>query len=487
MSDTKQALISGTKWTTLSTLITNAVGIIKLSILTRLLEKSEFGLMAILSMVLEVVVTFSNLGFATAIMHKQDLTHKEFCSLYWIQFIVFGFCYLIIVSVAYPISLFYEEPQLLYMLPLAGLGIIFNSVGNFYSTVFQKNMNFKFLSTRNIIASLFSLIIAVVLAFNGFGVLSLVLSDLLNALIFNIWNFIYGQKYFKMRFFVSFKLVKPLVKIGLYQTGTQFLDLLSSRIDIFIISKFLGTEILGMYNIAKSLVLKVVTIINGITNTVSLPYFSKIQGDESLLRKNYLKVLNLLSHIDFPICVVIGSMSCFIVPVLYGESYNDIIPVVSILSIWSMLCCVGNPVGNIIKATGQTKQSFKYTIIRMFIVFPCVLISSQYGMIWVAVFQIISSVIASFVLWHIELWQTIRLKLKDYINSFIIKFIIGLIIGGLVFSISFFLKDYIDNIIYSALISGFLLVSLYVIVYAVFYKDMLMQLKAYVSSKIKRK
>ena len=136
MADTKHALISGTKWTTLGTLISNAVGILKLSILTRLLEKSDFGLMAILHMVIEIIVTFSNLGFATAIMHKQDLTHKEFCSLYWIQFIVFGFCYLVIVSVAYPISLFYEEPQLLYMLPLAGLGIIFNSVGNFYSTVF---------------------------------------------------------------------------------------------------------------------------------------------------------------------------------------------------------------------------------------------------------------------------------------------------------------------------------------------------------------
>lgn len=480
MSDTKHALISGTKWTTLSTLITNAVGILKLSILTRLLEKSDFGLMAILSMVIEIVVTFSNLGFATAIMHKQELTHKEFCSLYWIQFITFGVCYLLIVSVAYPISLFYEEPQLLFMLPLAGLGIIFNSVGNFYSTVFQKDMNFKFLSTRNIIASLFSLIIAVVLAFNGFGVLSLVLSDLLNALIFNIWNFIYGQKYFKMRFFVSFKLVKPLVKIGLYQTGTQFLDLLSSRIDIFIISKFLGTEILGMYNIAKSLVLKVVTIINGITNTVALPYFSKIQGDESLLRKNYLKVLNLLSHIDFLICVVIGSMSCFIVPVLYGESYNDIIPVVSILSIWSMLTCIGNPVGNIIKATGQTKQSFKYTIIRMFIVFPCVLISSQYGMIWVAVFQIMSSIIAFFVLWHLELWQTIRLKLRDYINSFITKFIIGLIIGGFVFFTSLYLKNCIDNIIISLLICGFVLILLYAIVYIIFYKDILYQLKQYI-------
>ena len=475
MSDAEHSIVSGAKWTTFSTLVTNAVGVFRLSILTRLLEKSDFGLMAILSMVLEIVVAFSNLGFATAIMHKQDLTRKEFCSLYWIQFIVFGICYLLIISVAYPVSSFYGEMQLLYLLPLAGLGIIFNSVGNFYGTVFQKNMDFKFLSIRNVIASIVSLTIAVVLALNEFGVYSLVFSDLLNALIFNVWNFIYGQKYIKIRFFVSFKLVKPLVKIGLYQTGTQFLDLLSSRIDIFIISKFLGTETLGMYNIAKSLVLKVVTIINGITNTVALPFFSKIQNDENLLRHNYLKVMNLLSHIDFPICILIGSMSFFIVPVLYGSSYEEIIPVVALLSIWSMLCCVGNPVGNIIQATGQTNQSFKYTVLRMIIVFPCVCVSSYYGIIWVAVFQIISSLLVTFLSWYLELWQTIRLKLMDFIGSFIDKFVVGIVIGGAVYGVG----QYSEGLFFPAVYCGLLLLILYGIVYLLFYRDMLFKLKQY--------
>lgn len=475
MSDTKHVIVSGAKWTTLSTLVINVVGILRLSILTRLLEKSDFGLMAILSMIIEIVVTFSNLGFATAIMHKLDLTRKEFCSLYWIQFIVLGICYLLIISVAYPVSAFYGEPQLLYMLPLAGLGIIFNSIGNFYSTIFQKNMDFKFLSIRNVVASVLSLTIAVILALNGFGVYSLVFSELLNALIFNIWNFSYGQRYIKIQFFISFKLVKPLVKIGLYQTGTQFLDLLSSRVDIFIISKFLGTEILGMYNIAKSLVLKVVTIINGITNTVALPFFSKIQDDENLLRHNYLKVMNLLSHIDFPICILIGSMSFFIVPVLYGSSYEEIIPVVALLSVWSMLCCVGNPVGNIIQATGQTKQSFKYTVYRMFIVFPCVIISSQYGIIWVAVSQIISSLLVTILLWYLELWQTIRLKLLDFIGSFIDKFAIGLVIGVTIYCVSFYCK----GLILPAVYCGLLLLFLYGIVYLLFYRDMLYKLKQY--------
>jgi len=473
MLDTNQVLVSGTKWTTFSTLTINVVSILRLSILTRLLEKSDFGLMAILTMVLDIVVTFSNLGFATAIMHKQDLTRKEFSSLYWIQFIVFFVCYLIIVSVAYPISLFYNEEKLLFMLPMAGLGIIFNSIGNFYSTVFQKNMDFKYLSIRNVTSSFLSLIVAVVLALRGWGVYSLVISDLLNALIFNIWNFIYGQKYIKIQFFISLKMVNPLVKMGLYQTGTQFMDLLSSRIDIFLISKFLGTEVLGMYNIAKSLVLKVVTIINGITNTVVLPFFSKMQNDDSLMRKNYLKVMNLLSHIDFPICMLIGSMSTFIVPILYGSSYNEIIPVVAILSIWSMLCCVGNPVGNIIQATGMTNQSFKYTIIRMLIVFPCVIISSQYGIIYVAVFQIISSIMGLFVMWYLELWKTIRLNLKNLICSFIDKFVVGLGIGCMVYV----LGQCIDGFLIPAIICSLLFLISYSTVYWILYRDMLFRLK----------
>ena len=88
--DTKVVARNGVKWTTLSTATTAIVGLLRLSILTRFLEKSDFGIVSIVMLVLGLTQTFSDLGFAAAIMHKQNLTRKEFSSLYWIQLIIYA-------------------------------------------------------------------------------------------------------------------------------------------------------------------------------------------------------------------------------------------------------------------------------------------------------------------------------------------------------------------------------------------------------------
>ena len=73
----------------ISTFTTASVAVLRLSILTRFLEKSDFGLVALLTMVLGLTQTFADLGFSSAMMHKKKLSTQEFSSLYWIQLMVF--------------------------------------------------------------------------------------------------------------------------------------------------------------------------------------------------------------------------------------------------------------------------------------------------------------------------------------------------------------------------------------------------------------
>lgn len=70
------------------------------------------------------------------------------------------------------------------------------------------------------------------------------------------------------------------MKVGMYQTGTQILDYLASKIDIAIIGKLIGTEELGIYNLAKELIYKVIILINAIVNKISVPIFAKFQEDK---------------------------------------------------------------------------------------------------------------------------------------------------------------------------------------------------------------
>lgn len=425
--NTKQ-VVKGTAWMSASTGIVALFQILSLVVLTRFLSKSEFGIVAIVTMVLGIVHTMADLGFSAVVMHKSNLSEKEFSSLYWIQLILFGVLYLISVVFSPLIAAFYEEPSLSYLIPISLLALIFMGIGMLYNTMLQKNKEFKILAIRNIVASSSSFFMAVIMAVLGFGVYSLILSTLFQTAVLHIWNFFSGIKYIKVKRYISITEVKPLIKIGLYQTGTQLIDYISSKLDILIIGKLLGADLLGVYNLVKELVVKVYSLLNSIVNKVALPYFAEMQKDHERLGQAYSSFIGKVSLINFPLCVLLGSLSPYLLILLYGESYSDAAPVLMIMAIWGMLASVGNPINNIIVSVGRTDMSFKYVIIRLIIVTPILTLSAKYGLIMTALATMACEAIILVVSWYMELWKTIKLGFKSFFSSFFYDLLLSIII-----------------------------------------------------------
>lgn len=426
--DFKNTAISGVKWTTASTFITALVAVLRLSVLARFLSKEDFGVVAIITLVLGLTQTFADLGFSSAIMYRQDLTRRDFSSLYWIQLIFFSVIYIAISLCSGVISVFYEAPSLTYLLPLALLDLIFYGIGRLYDTILQKEFQFKVIAIRNIVCALVSLIVAIVLAVLGFGIYSLVLSTLFQTLVNNVWNALAGQKYYKIQYTMSVAKAIPLIKIGAYQTGSQIIDYLSAKLDILIIGRFLGAEALGVYSLAKELVMKAVVLINTITNKVALPFFSVLQNDDDVLRRNYCKVIRLLSFVNIPVIMSVGLLSSCIVPIFYGSNFIETAPIVSILSIWSVFICIGNPVGNVSIAKGRTDISFKYVIVRMLLSIPVVGVTSILSITYVAWGQVFLAIVLFFIGYRMLLYKLIKLPFLDYVNSFYKVILLALLV-----------------------------------------------------------
>ena len=79
----------GIGWTSISTIVNGLTQVLRLSILTRFLETSDFGLVAILTFILGLTQVFSDLGFSAAIMSEKELGRLRFLNLFWLQFLTF--------------------------------------------------------------------------------------------------------------------------------------------------------------------------------------------------------------------------------------------------------------------------------------------------------------------------------------------------------------------------------------------------------------
>ena len=70
----KHQAISGVKWTTFSSMVNAILQLLQLIILARFLSPHDFGLLAILMIVINFSQLFVDFGLSQAIIHKKDIT-----------------------------------------------------------------------------------------------------------------------------------------------------------------------------------------------------------------------------------------------------------------------------------------------------------------------------------------------------------------------------------------------------------------------------
>lgn len=463
----KRGILIGLGWTSLSTLINGLTQILRLSILSRFLVKEDFGLVAILTFILGLTQVFSDMGFSASIMSQKELDRKSFLNLYWSQFIVFNTMVVLIILLSPLIADFYHTPMLEVLVPLMTSELFFISLGRLYDTVLQKNMQFKIIAIRNIVTAIASLIVAVALAIMGWGVYSLVFSTIFNALTVNLWNLFAGQKQYKLSLQkIDFKGTQDLMSVGYFQMGTQIVDYLASKLDILIISMFLGVGELGLYNLAKELVLKFVTVINSIVNKVMLPVLASKQDNIKALKGTFSSFIEKLSLLNAPIVGFTVVFSDLIVQLFYGDAYISISNVVKIMAIWSLFVVLGQPNALLAIATKKTNISFCYAILRLTIMTVLLFSFARISLIAAALTMLVAYMIMFIVNWKMLLNRILSVRLIEYIGLFFKSWICISVITITTILVRFIFPSE-DDWIYSicAIVIYFLLVGIYFLLF----------------------
>lgn len=461
----KDTILKGTFWVSLSTFFSAFAQLFRLAVLTRFLPKSDFGLVALLTLVLNLTYTFSDLGFSSALMHKKDVTRLEFSSLYWIQLVLYTCIYLCVISFSDVISGYFKEVRMAALLPLVLLDLILHGFGKLYETLLHKHYFYKVIAIRNICAATASLVVAIVLAIKGFGVYSLIYSTLCQSLLLNICNLVMGQKILRLQLYCSFKKAKNLIKIGIYQTGGQILDCLAGQLDVLIIGKAIGLEELGVYNLAKELYSKVKMIINSISNKVMLPIFSEIQDDNNYSRRIYLKMIKFLGIVNIPISSLIGLFSFVLIPLLYGKNYESDIFIFALMAIWAITESFGNPIGNIVTAKGKTNLFFIYSLVRLCVYIPGLFFVCKFGVVALVIGLIFFSYSSNLFACQLILKPVIGLGVREYQKAYLSLFVFSIMymLFGHFSLVYLFGLDTISPILKYG--SCFIVMSLYLFIY----------------------
>ncbi|MEG9302761.1 MOP flippase family protein [Psychrobacter celer] len=425
----KQKAVSGVKWTTFSSVIVAILQIVQLVILARLLEPTVFGLMAITSVVIGFAQAFLDMGISNAIIHKQEVSHTQLSSLYWLN-VLSGIVLFLIVSLCAPVvALFYQEAELTNIIILVAMTFLIQPFGQQFIVLWQKELKFNDIAKVDILTKLVALIVSIVFAYYNYGVYALVYGVLAGTILQTLVFVYKGLREYTISFVFRLSDVREFLSFGLYQMAEKTLNYFNSQIDTLLIGKLLGVETLGVYNIAKQIIMKPIQIINPIVSKVTFPVMAKIQNDTDRLKEIYLKTINLLSSINFPIYLFMLITAPQLVPLMFGEQWVDAVIILQILSIYGALRSIGNPVGSLLLAKGRADWGFYWNLGLFFYVPIVIYLFSRAGietLSWGMVGIMVSLITP---MWYLLVRPLVQAKFWEFHKQIATPAFISMLIG----------------------------------------------------------
>ncbi|BAQ61781.1 probable polysaccharide transport protein [Geminocystis sp. NIES-3708] len=313
----KQKTIEGFLWSIIQHWGSQAGSFIVFLILARLLTPQDFGLLSLANIFLAFMNIFLKQGFTSALIQREKLESEHLDTAFCTQLIVGILLTFISFLIAENIATLFHQPRLTFIIQCFSFLFIINSFGHVFQAVLKKELHFKILAVRSLIAIIISGFLAIIFAFLGFGVWSLVIQQFIyeSVLVIIMWRAINWRP--KLRF--SYTHFQDLLNFSIYVFLNQFLMFFYRKSDNLLIGYFLGEIALGYYTIAYRILEIMTQLLIGVINQVAFPAFSKIQTDITVFRQTFLQAIRFTSLIAFPVFLGLLPLTPEIIITLFGE------------------------------------------------------------------------------------------------------------------------------------------------------------------------
>lgn len=374
-----QRTYSAARWTTASTVIRAALQLLQVAVLARFLSPADYGLMAMVTVVLSYAALFSDMGLSTAFVQRQQISHEERSSLYWLSVAVGAVLMLLVMAISPLAALFFKEPHLKPLMLLVATNFLAIALGQQLRMDAEKFLNFRPVALIEIFAGLVGFAVAVLTAWLDWGVYALVVAAMTSAWLAMILSWLVLAQGWRPAWRLRWREVSWFVQFGGAMVLNNVINHINVTIDLIVGGRMLGASELGLYSVPRNLTLQVQGMVNPIFTRVGFPLIATIQHDKELVKQVYLKTMNMTASVNAPLYVAIAVFAPEIVELLFGPNWRDASPLMRVLAIWGLLRSFGNPVGSLLFGMGHVRLSVMWNAGLLLIVPPVVLFGSKWG------------------------------------------------------------------------------------------------------------
>lgn len=446
-SKPKSALLwdlSGTFFRQVSVLTTSII-------LARILDPEEFGIIGMSMVFIAIAEVFTDAGFTSGLVQQKDTKEIAYSSVFYINLLMGIFVSMIIVLTAPFIAFFYEEPRIENILYFLAIIPPVAAIGQVQKAILIKDINFKSLTIRDVVATVIGGVSGVTAAYSNYGVYSLVIQQIVMISVGTamLW---YATGWRPKLEFSRFE-IKKLFAFSSYVFADTLLRRVFLKIDTIFIAKYFSPTILGYYSRAGSLISQVQSYTTSSLSKVIFPVFSKMQDDHKNFEKTYIRAFEITTGLIILIIAPLYFLGQQVVILLLGEKWEPSVILFQILLLSIIVAPHKGMMGKAILSKGYSKLHFNFGLLARSLRLLSIVGGVLYGINELALGIVVAS-ISIFIIEMIILDRKLKIDFWTQLKAFIIP--------NLVFFV-FFIVHLLYNEIISSWIFGLGFIVLHIL------------------------
>lgn len=345
-------VVKATKWSAITEFIAKLVAPITHMVLARLLTPEAFGIVATIQVVISFAEVFSDAGFQKYLQQHEfennDKRNQCINVAFWTNLGLSMVMWIAIIVFRNPIASLVGNPEMGVGLSVACVCIPLTAFSSIQMALFKRNLDFKTLFVRRLVALSIPFIVTIPLAIIWKNYWALVIGNIMinvsNAVLLTI------RSSWKPTFCYRILYLKEMFAFCGWMMFDSILVWLTGYLDIFLVGTKLGSHYLGLYKTSMSTVSQFTSLITAAILPVMLPALSKVQNDIPQMRNLLLKFQKYCGILLLPIGAGIWIYSDLITQILLGEQWIEASPFIGlwgimevIVVIYSRFCTVVYP------------------------------------------------------------------------------------------------------------------------------------------------
>jgi PST family polysaccharide transporter len=311
------------------------IQLVGLVIMARLLTPEDFGLVAMVAVVMAIADLFRDFGMSTAALQARDLSHQQASNLFWVS-ATLGVGASLAVAASTPLLVaVFGEPRLYWITPACALPLLVNSLQVPVQVQLARKFRFVGLAVTDVAAQLVALALAVGSALAGWAYWALVVQLVAAAVILLVtrWLIAHWAPSCPRRGHHSLALVKAGGHIG----GAQALGYISTNVDNLMIGSVWGATDLGHYSNAYKLQSMPIGGLMAPLTTVVIPALNRARdaGRDTVHR---LLTLQVVVGLGVAWLYAIGAATASeVIHLTLGKGWEPAVPIFMILCLGSSI------------------------------------------------------------------------------------------------------------------------------------------------------